>query len=93
MRSYNHAAASAETAVLAENTGRLHTTKMGAERIKRNIQLDADNAIRLCQTAILNNTACAERIGKNWYITVNSFILTVNAHSYTVITAHEKKPV
>lgn len=73
---------------LRENIGRLHTTEMGAERIKRNIHLEASDAIRLCQTAVLTGNTQVERTGKNWYITVNSFKLTVNAHSCTVITAH-----
>lgn len=88
MSPYIPAADPAEISVLTENIGRLHTTAMGAERIKRNIQLEADDAIRLCQTAVLNNTAFVRRMGKNWYITVDSVTLTVNAHSYTVITAH-----
>lgn len=88
MQPNDAAADSARLCVLAQNIGRLHTTEMGAERIKRNISLEASDAIRLCQGAVLNGSAFIERIGKNWYITVNSFRLTVNAHSYTVITAH-----
>ena len=31
------------------------------------------------------------RKGKNWYITVEGCIITVNAHSFTIITAHKEK--
>ncbi|WP_445079859.1 DUF3781 domain-containing protein [Enterococcus faecium] len=31
------------------------------------------------------------RKGKNWYITIDNCIITVNAYSYTVITAHKVK--
>lgn len=37
---------------------------------------------------ISEETADFERIGKNWYVTVGCYEITVNAHSYTVITAH-----
>lgn len=47
---------------LLKNLNRLHTTKLGVERIKRNTALDTDDCI-----------------------------ITVNAYSYTVITAHRKK--
>ncbi len=47
---------------LLKNLDRLHTTKLGVERIKRNLALDTDDCV-----------------------------ITVNAYSYTVITAHRKK--
>lgn len=30
------------------------------------------------------------REGKNWYIEAGQTYITVNAHSYTIITAHKK---
>jgi hypothetical protein len=27
--------------------------------------------------------------GKNWYVSFENCILTINAHSYTIITAHK----
>ena len=38
---------------------------------------------------ICSPEAVIERKGKNWYITVDGCIITVNAYSYTVITAHK----
>lgn len=55
----------ATQSVLTENIGRLHTTKMGEDRIKRNIRLESHEAIRMCQSAVLNGSAFVERIGKN----------------------------
>lgn len=26
--------------------------------------------------------------GKNWYITIDDYVITINVHSYTIITAH-----
>jgi hypothetical protein len=28
---------------------------------------------------------------ENWYISVDDIVITVNAHSYTIITAHREK--
>ena len=35
--------------------------------------------------------AVIERKGKNYYVTVDGIIITVNASSYTIITAHKEK--
>lgn len=76
---------------LIENIDKLHTTDMGVERIKRNLQIETDDIIQWGKTKILNKDAAIERIGKNWYITIDNCKLTVNAHSYTIITAHRIK--
>lgn len=76
---------------LIENIDKLHTTEMGAERIKRNCQIETSDLVQWSKVQILDETATIERIGKNWYITVGSYKITVNAHSYTIITAHKAK--
>lgn len=76
---------------LIENIDKLHTTEMGVERIKRNMQIETDDVVRWCRSRILNRGTKIERIGKNWYATVGDCKITVNAHSYTVITAHKVK--
>lgn len=76
---------------LIEHINELHTTVMGAERVKRNLQIDVDDVVQWCMTQILDRTANIEKQGKNWYVTVNSSKITVNAHSYTIITAHKVK--
>ncbi len=67
----------------------LHTTEPGAIRIKRNLSLDTDDVIRWCRAKIESENALIERRGKNYYITSDRCIITVNAHSFTVITAHK----
>ena len=75
---------------LMENMDKLHTTDMGAERIKRNCQMEIKDVVQWSKTQILDKTAKMERIGKNWYVTtVDGFQITVNAHSCTIITAHK----
>ncbi|MBD5521654.1 MAG: DUF3781 domain-containing protein [Lachnospiraceae bacterium] len=74
---------------LIKNIDKLHTTEMGIERIKRNLSLETDDVVAWCKEKILNNDALIERLGKNWYATVDNCKITVNAHSYTIITAHK----
>lgn len=70
------------------NLDKLHTTEMGIDRIKRNLQINVEDVVKYCYDKIIKNTAIIERKGKNWYIIVDSCKITVNAHSYTIITAH-----
>ena len=74
---------------LIENIAKLHTTEMGIERIKRNLQIDVTDVVQWCRERILKQDAVIERKGKNWYVTIDDCIITVNAHSYTIITAHK----
>lgn len=74
-----------------ENIDKLHTTEMGAERIKRNLQIETDNVVQWCRVRILDKDSSIERIGKNWYVTADNCKITVNAHSFTIITAHKVK--
>jgi len=74
---------------LIENIDKLHTTQLGAERIKRNLQIETDDVVQWCREQILDMNAVMKKTGKNWYITVGKYQITVNAHSYTVITAHK----
>ena len=76
---------------LINNIDKLHTTELGEVRIKRNLSLECDDTVRWCRDRILSPEAVIGRRGKNWYITVNGCIITVNAYSYTIITAHKRK--
>ena len=71
------------------NIDKLHTTEMGIDRIKRNLLIDVEDVVKYCYDKILSDTAIIERKGKNWYIIVDNCKITVNAHSYTIITAHK----
>ena len=66
----------------------LHTTDMGAERICRNLGLCDVNVVGYCKRIILDPNCNIYRQGKNWYCELNGIVITVNAHSYTIITAH-----
>ncbi len=76
---------------LLKNLDKLHTTELGVERIKRNLSLDTDNVVEWCKTKIDSVNAVVIRKGKNWYVNADNCIITVNAYSYTIITAHKEK--
>ncbi len=77
---------------LLENLDKIHTTPMGAERIRRNLALGREigNVVVWCKMQIESPSAAITRKGKNWYCTVEGCIITVNAYSYTIITAHKE---
>lgn len=74
--------------LLIENIDRLHTTVMGVDRIKRNLKLDTEDVVGYCKDMILNPQCHIYRRGKNWYCEIGNIKITVNAYSYTIITAH-----
>ncbi len=76
---------------LLNHLDQLHTTELGILRIKRNLSLDTENVVDWCKTKISSPNALIERKGKNWYVNIDSCILTINAYSYTIITAHKEK--
>lgn len=70
---------------------KLHTTELGAARIKKNLSLDTDDVVEWCKGKTRSPHAVISRRGKNWYVKVDGCIITVNAYSYTIITAHTEK--
>lgn len=76
---------------LLANLDRLHTTGLGIERIRKNLSLETENVVDWCKTKINSSAAVITRNGKNWYVNVEGCIITVNAYSYTIITAHKEK--
>ncbi len=78
---------------LLENIEKLHTTPMGVDRIRRNLSLgdDVKDVVDWCRQMILDIHADITRQGKNWYVKIDDCIITVNAYSFTIITAHSQK--
>ena len=74
---------------LIKNIDKLHTTEMGVERIKRNLELDVADVIDWCKSKIEQANEIV-RQGKNWYVYIDDAVIMINAHSYTIITAHKK---
>lgn len=70
----------------------LHTTPLGVERIKKNLALqNTDDVVEWCKSRISSPGSQIKKEGKNWYISSDNEIITVNAYSYTIITAHKRK--
>ena len=75
---------------LISNIDKLHSTELGIKRIKKNLDLDAADIIAWCKRKIENADSIIRK-GKNWYVSADNTILTINAHSFTIITAHREK--
>lgn len=67
----------------------LQTTDLGMQRIRKNLSLDSQNVVGWCREKIKTPDARIRRKGKNWYIAVDGCEITVNARSFTIITAHK----
>jgi len=75
---------------LLSNLDKIHTTELGVERIRKNLGLDTEDVVKWYK----EKTEKADdmfRKGKNWYVHVDDCIITINAYSFTIITAHKKK--
>lgn len=75
---------------LVKNIRRIDITDMAIDRVKKNIETETeiDDVIGWAKAQILDKNAVIERAGKNWYVTANGYKITVNASTYTIITAH-----
>lgn len=79
-----------DSAILVDNIDKIHTTEMGIDRIKRNLKLDDVDVVGYCKDLIMDEACLIYRQGKNWYCEIANIKITVNAYSYTIITAHIK---
>jgi hypothetical protein len=75
---------------LLVNINKIHTTSLGIIRIKKNLELETNDVVNWCKRKI-KNADNIDRRGKNWYVYKENIIITINANSYTIITAHKKE--
>jgi len=75
---------------LLSNLGKIHTTELGAVRIRENLGLQTSDPVSWCVRKIKRADSIVRK-GKNWYVYVDNSVLTINAHSYTIITAHKAR--
>lgn len=73
---------------LLNNINKIHTTKMGIERIRKNLKLNNINVITYCKERILDKNCIIYKKGKNYYCEIDNIKITINSFSYTIITAH-----
>ena len=80
----------AQENLLLQNIDRIHTTELGKIRIQRNAQFNEnEDVISWCKNIILNQKAEIKKEGKNWYVTLFPYEITINSCSYTIITVHK----
>ena len=72
---------------LTANLDKLHTTDLGAVRIKRNLNLQIDDVVLWCKEFVEQADIIIGQ-GKNWYVYRGGVVITINALSNTIITAH-----
>lgn len=77
--------------VLLSKIDQIHTTEMGIERIKKNLQLDTNDVVEYCKNKIIKENTNIYRQGKNWYCEIDDIKITINSYNYTIITAHRIK--
>ena len=75
---------------LLANLDKIRTTESGSVRIKRNLALETNDVVKWCAERT-EQAADIVRKGKNWYVYAGDCIITVNARTYTIITAHKTK--
>ncbi len=80
-----------DKSILLLNLEKIHTTEMGVARIKRNLKLEQEDAVEYCKRILMDEKCTITRKGKNWYCELKNIIITINAYSYTIITAHLQK--
>ena len=76
---------------LYKNINKIHTTKLGVDRIKKNLKLNNEDVIEYCKSKIIDKTSNIYKQGKNFYCENNDEVITINSYSYTIITAHKIK--
>jgi len=74
---------------LLNNIDKIHTTELGSMRIRRNLELETKDIVNWCKQKIRQADDVFKK-GKNWYVSFENGVITINAHSYTIITAHRK---
>ena len=74
---------------LLENIEKVHTTKMGIVRIKKNLELDTDDIANFCKWLIKKDECFVHKKGKNYYCITDNYTITINSYSFTIITAHK----
>ena len=76
--------------ILLANIHKVHTTKMGVDRIKKNLKINNNDVVKYCKEKVLDNRCNIYKKGKNFYCEIDNIIITINSYSYTIITAHIK---
>ncbi len=75
--------------MLLKNISKAHSTPLGIQRIKKNLNLDSDDVLEYCINLIEDKNSKIRKEGKNYYVTRENEELTIHSTSFTIITAHK----
>ena len=75
---------------LLYNIDKIHTTKLGYERIKKNLKIENDVVLYL-KNKIIDKNSVIYKEGKNYYCEIDNIRITINSYNYCIITAHVNK--
>ena len=78
-----------EKHILVANLTKIHTTKLGIARIKKNLNLNTDDVVAFCKNKISATDCFVYKQGKNFYCLIDGIRFTIHANSYTMITANK----
>ncbi len=74
---------------LINNIDKLHTTKLGRERVIDNLCLDYKTDVTsFIKNIILKDDIELFKKGSNYYVKNYDYIITINSRTFTIITAH-----
>ena len=73
--------------VLVNNINSIHTTNLGMDRIKKNLNIECD-VIDYLKNKILDSDSIVYKKGKNYYCEIDNIKITINSYNYCIITAH-----
>ena len=73
---------------LLSNIDKVHTTKLGEERIKNNLKLNINNVVDYLKDKISSKECIIYKKGKNYYCEIDNIKITINSYNYSIITAH-----
>ena len=72
------------------NIDKIHTTKLGIDRIKKNLHLDKVDVVDYIKNKILDKKCEVYKEEKNYYCLIDNIKITINSYNYCIITAHIK---
>lgn len=75
---------------LLSNLDKLRITELGEQRIRKNLDLNVPSVVEWAKSRIRSPKAEITRVGKNYQALCENCRITVNASSFTIITAHRK---
>lgn len=73
---------------MKENMDKIHTTELGALRIKKNLGISCD-IVDYCKNKISDKNCIIYKKGKNYYCEIDNIRITINSYNYSIITAHK----